>query len=81
MQQDIARASDEAAAEYEDTTAEEVKTAEGIWKAMTTAAEKMVKDIKLKDFGKFLTVANPRNGDEFFEEVISSLYIMEFKCI
>jgi hypothetical protein len=39
---------------------------------MQSASEKAIKAIKQKDFQKYLTVANPRNGDEFFNQVYTT---------
>jgi hypothetical protein len=69
LQQDLARAADEAAIEYERTTPADERSAEGVWKVMNAAEAAMVKSIKNKDFQKYLSVANPKHGDGFFEEV------------
>ena len=79
MQQDLARAADEAAMEYERTTPLEDRSAEGVWKAMNDAEASLVKSIKNKDFHKYLSVANPKHGSGFFEEVQPLLYPC-FKC-
>lgn len=36
---------------------------------MALATDTMVKAIKAKDFLKYLAVANPKNGEAFFDEV------------
>jgi hypothetical protein len=69
LQQDLARAADEAAMEYERTTPAEERSAEGVWEAMNAAEASLVKSIKSKDFHKYLTVGNPKHGDGFFDEV------------
>ena len=63
-------ASDEAARIYKEKTAIEDQTAAGVWDAMTAASNNMVESIKKKDFTKYLTIANPKNGDDFLNEVI-----------
>ena len=65
--------------EYERTTPEEVRSAEGIWKAMNDAEASLVKSIKNKDFHKYLSVANPKHGEGFFEEV-KALLCPCFEC-
>ena len=69
LQQDLSRAADDAAIEYERTTPADERSADGVWKAMNAAEASMVKSIKNKDFPKYLSVANPKHGDGFFEEV------------
>lgn len=79
FQQDISRASDEAAVEYEKATPDDAKTPEGAWDAMSTAANTAIKAIKSKDFLKYLSVAKPDNGDDFFEEVsLCQLFMSTF---
>ena len=71
LQQDLARAADEAAIEYERTTPAEVRSAKGVWTVMNAAEASMLKTIKNKDFQKYLSVGNPKHGEGFFEEVFS----------
>lgn len=77
FQQDISRAADDAAAEYHRTTPPENISPEGVWDAMALATDTMVKAIKAKDFLKYLAVANPKNGEAFFDEV-NSLFSLSF---
>ena len=53
--------------EYKRSTAEKDRTATAVWGVMQTANEKAIKSIKQKDFLKYLAVANPKNGEEFFQ--------------
>ena len=55
--------------EYNRSTPEKDRTAAVVWGVMQTANEKAIKSIKQKDFVKYLAVANPKNGDEFFLQV------------
>ena len=66
-------ASDEAAKAYMEKTPADEQTASAIWDVMNDATEKMVDLIKRKDFTKYLAIANPRNGDDFLNEVTPSL--------
>jgi hypothetical protein len=69
-------AADDAAHEYLKNTSRDEQTASGVWDAMTEASENMVESIRKKDFTKYLTIANPKHGDEFLDEVrqSSSIY-------
>ncbi len=69
LQREIALAADEAAREYLKRTPESERTPSSIWDSMNNASDKFVKSIHTKDFDKYLAVANPKNGDEFFREV------------
>ena len=69
VQKEISAAADAAALQYKETTLVEDKTAPGIWLAMTKAQQKMVKLIRARNFDKYIAVANPKNGDTFFDEV------------
>ena len=73
LQAEIARASDEAVEEYMRSTAEKDRTATAVWGVMQIANEKAIKSIKQKDFLKYLAVANPKNGEEFFQQVRATL--------
>ena len=73
QQREIAQASDDAARAYLDKTPEEEQTATAVWDVMTEASERMVESIKKKDFTKYLAIANPKNGDDFLNEVKHSL--------
>jgi hypothetical protein len=71
-------AADDASRDYLKRTPEQERTADGIWNAMTKASEKLVKCIVAKDFEKYLSVANPKNGDEFIAEVLCISYYLSF---
>ena len=60
-----------------------MRTEEGVSHAVTAGANSMIKAIKAKDFHKYLAVANPKNGEAFFEEVIISLFLnfVKFRII
>lgn len=47
----------------------EDQTAKGIWEVMEKAAKATIKNIRSHEFEKYLAVADPGNGDEFFSEV------------
>ena len=59
--------------EYNQSTLEKDRIAAAVWGVMQTANEKAIKSIKQKDFVKYLAVANPKNGDEFFLQVRATL--------
>lgn len=50
----------------------EDQTAKGIWEVMEKAAKATIKNIRSHEFEKYLAVADPGNGDEFFSEVFLS---------
>lgn len=66
-QKDIAQSQDLAAKHYKETTAKDKQTGHGEWLAMHHAQQKTVKQLRGKNFDKFLIVANPKNGKEFFD--------------
>ena len=68
-------ASDEAAKAYMEKTPADEQTASAVWEIMNDASEKMVDSIKNKDFTKYLAIANPKNGDDFLNEVTTSFNI------
>lgn len=68
-QREVASASDEACREYKSNTPLEDQTARGIWEVMEKAAKTTIKNIRSHEFEKYLAVADPGNGDEFFSEV------------
>jgi hypothetical protein len=55
--------------EYNARTPEMDRTATAVWDVMQRASDKAIRVIKQKDFQKYLTVANPANGEEFFNQV------------
>jgi hypothetical protein len=65
--------------EYERTTPRKDRSAKGVWKAMNDAEASLVKSIKNKDFHKYLSVANPKHGEGFFEEV-RALLCLYYEC-
>ena len=69
LQKEISAATDDDALQYKETTLVEDRIAPGIWLAMTKAQQKMVKLIRAKNFDKYIAMANPKNGDAFFDEV------------
>jgi len=60
---------DEAAREYTKQTPLQERSTLGIWKAMKNVSDKFVKAIHTKDFDKYLTVVNSKNGNDFLKEV------------
>ena len=46
---------------------------------MTKAKEKLIKNIRSKNFEKYISVAHKDNGEEFFDEV-QSLPFLNFIC-
>jgi hypothetical protein len=74
-------ASDEAARIYKEKTPIEDQTATGVWDVMNAASNNMVESIKRKDFTKYLAIANPKNGDDFLNEVRPSSCLSSLFCI
>lgn len=68
-QADIARASDEAVNEYYERTPKMDKIVTTVRGVMQVASKKSFKTIKQKDFQKYLSVANFKNGEDFFNQV------------
>ena len=68
MQQKIAEVSDEATRKYVEETPEGERSDFGITAAMRARAKSKVESYK-GQFSKYLTIANPKLGNEFFEEV------------
>ena len=56
-------------AEYLEATPTAERNALEVWEVMLKAKQKMVKAIRVKNFEKYLFVANKNNGDAFFDEV------------
>jgi hypothetical protein len=67
-QQEIADASNDAARNYYEETAEADRTVSGVTAVMRAAAKAKQQSFK-GQFSKFTAVANPKFGDEFFQEV------------
>ena len=54
---------------YREITPVAERTATEIWNVMTKAEERMIKSIRTRAFEKYISVAHPKNGDDFFHEV------------
>jgi hypothetical protein len=67
-QQEIAEASDEATRKYVEETPEGERSDSGVTVAMRAAAKNKIQSYR-GQFSKYLTIANPKLGDEFLEEV------------
>lgn len=72
VQREIVRAQDLATAHYTENTQKDKQTGHGIWLAMHHAQQKTIKQLRGKNFDKFIAVANPKNGPEFFDEVLNN---------
>jgi hypothetical protein len=68
LQQEIGEASDDAARKYYDETPKEDKNDAGVTAAMKAAAKNKHHSFK-GQFFKYLSIANPKFGDKFLEEV------------
>jgi hypothetical protein len=68
MQQDISEASDEAARKYFDEIEEKDRDSTIVTQLMRAAAKAKAALYRGK-FSKYVTVANPKLGDRFLEEV------------
>ena len=68
IQQEIGEASDDAARKYYDETPIEDRTDGGVTAAMRAAAKLKHQSFK-GQFFKYLSIANPKLGDKFLEEV------------
>jgi hypothetical protein len=68
FQQEIGEASDDAARKYNDETLEEDKSDASVTAAMRAAAKNKHQSFK-GQFFKYLSIANPKFGDKFLEEV------------
>jgi vacuolar-type H+-ATPase subunit H len=78
-QREISNAADTAARLYREATHEDRRLAPEIWDTMTKAKEKLIKNIRSKNFEKYISVAHKDNGEEFFDEV-QSLPTLNFIC-
>jgi hypothetical protein len=79
LQQEIGEASDDAARKYYDETPLEDRTDSGVTAAMRAAAKTRHHTFK-GQFFKYLSIANPKFGDKFLEEVGLS-FMIPFQCI
>jgi hypothetical protein len=68
LQQEIADASNDAARKYYEETEEADQTIPGVTTVMRAEAKAKQQSFK-GQFSKFTAVANPKFGDEFFQEI------------
>ena len=81
-QREISAAADAAVLAYNASTPPELRTALGVYKAMTGAEAAMVKSLQSKSFEKYVPVAHKDNGDAFFNEVLSlPSFLFKFCCM
>jgi hypothetical protein len=69
LQREISNAADTAARLYREATPEDRRSAPEIWNVMTKAQEKLIKNIRTRNFEKYISVAHKDNGEDFFQEV------------
>jgi hypothetical protein len=74
LQQEIVEASDDAARKYYDETPKEERSDTEVTAVMRAAAKTKLHSFKCQ-FLKYAAVANPKFGNEFFEEVSASFFI------
>jgi phosphoenolpyruvate synthase/pyruvate phosphate dikinase len=84
LQQEIAEALDDAARKYYDETPKEERSDTEVTAVMRAAAKTKRHSFR-GQFSKFTTVANPKFGDEFLEEVSASFpnpwqFILSLYC-
>jgi hypothetical protein len=65
LQQEIAKAFDDAARKYYDETSKEKRCDTGVTTVMRAAAKTKLQSFK-GQFFKYLAIANPKFGDNFF---------------
>jgi hypothetical protein len=70
-QRDISAQADLAVRHYRETTPVAERSATEIWNVMTKAQKRHIKSIRARSFEKYISVAHPDNGDDFFHEVLS----------
>jgi hypothetical protein len=75
LQRDISAQADLAVRHYCETTPVAERTATEIWNVMTKAQERTIKSIRARTFEKYISVAHPQNGEDFFHEVSMSPFI------
>jgi hypothetical protein len=71
LQRDILAQADLAVKYYRETTRVAQRSASEIWNVITKAQERTIKNIRAHSFEKYISVAHPNNGDDFFHEVLS----------
>ena len=87
MQRDISAQADLVVRYYHKTTPVAERTATEIWNVMTKAQEKTFKSIRARTFDKYISVAHPNNGKDFFHEVsrrdfyVSNAMNVPFICV
>lgn len=70
LQRDISAQADLAVRHYRETTPVAERSATEIWNVMTKAQERTIKSIRARSFEKYISVAHPDNGEDFFHEVL-----------
>ena len=73
FQKEISNSADTAARLYRESTPEVLRTAPGIWDTMTKAHDRLIKNIRSRNFEKFIFVAHKDNGEDFFQDVPPAL--------
>ena len=56
-------------AEYREATPAAERNALEVWEVILKAEQKTVKAIRVKNFEKYISMANKNNGDAFFDKV------------
>ena len=69
LQRDISAQADLAVRHYRKTTPVAEMTAIEIWNVMTKAQDRTIKSIRARTFEKYISVAYPNNGEDFFHDV------------
>jgi hypothetical protein len=69
LQREISNAADIAARFYREATLEDRRSAPEIWDTMIKAHEKLIKNIRTRNFKNYISVAYKDNGEDFFLEV------------
>ena len=54
---------------YKDEIPSKEHSTVGIWRAMVAAEDRARKSMRTKSFEKYVSVANKKHGQEFFDEV------------
>ena len=69
LQRDISAQANLAVRHYRETTPDAERTATEIWDIMIKAQEMKINSIRTRTFEKYISVAHPDNGEDFFHEV------------
>lgn len=72
----MSQASDIAIRAYHETTKDEDRDPNETYDIMKDAQEKLIKSIRQRNFEKYISVADSRNGEDFFMEVCSFIYTL-----